>query len=222
MDRSPSPMAVRRAWLLLACVALVPLAGCAKLFATGAYLLIGPNVKAACEDLEHRRVVVLCRPPATLEYRYAGADRELAKQIGALLTLNVKGVDVVDYRDVENWVDQKDFTDDDMAELAAEVKADMVLKISLESFNLLNGQTLRQGQSDVTVNLYDMQNNGRLAWANSPEEFVFPANSGVPIQEKSELAFRRQYINMLAARIAQNFYDHDPYGEVAADGLAHR
>ncbi len=207
----------------LTAMLLVSTTGCLqRLLATGAYLLVGPNIEADCSDLEHRRVVVVCRPPASLEYRHAGADRELAKQVGMLLEANVKEIDLVDHQEVEDWIDQKDFRDDDMDELAAEVDAQVVLKLDLESFSLLKGQTLRQGQAEVLLSVYDMEDRGRLIWSKQMDEVLFPANSAVPVQEKSEKSFRRQYLYVLAQQIARHFYDHEPYLDVASDGLAHR
>ena len=223
MDRSHQLGLSRRTAVVLSLILLLPFTGCLqRIVATAAYLTIGPNIDAECEALDGKRVAVLCRPPASLEYRYAGADQELAKRIGNLLRIDGDKIDVVDHREVENWLDQKDFSDHDMQVLAKDVGADMVLKIELETFSLLEGQTLRRGRASADISVYDVSQNGELVWTKPLDEFLFPANSAVPIQEKSEKVFRSQYLNMLASKIAKSFYEHDKYADVANDGLAHR
>ena len=114
MDRSCAPgfAASSIAVLLLASVTLLSAGGCAQVLATGLYLWDGGNfAPAECEALEGQRVVVVCRPPASHEYRYAGASRGIAKRVSEKLVQNVKGIDVVNPREVDNWVDESDWGD---------------------------------------------------------------------------------------------------------------
>jgi hypothetical protein len=63
------------------------------LIATGIYAIQGGNVvPAECDALEKQRVVVLCRPPASHEFRKAGAARALGAQVSAVLEKHVKGI----------------------------------------------------------------------------------------------------------------------------------
>ena len=76
MDRSPIGY---RAYCVaaLGIVMLLSTTGCVhSLLATGIYLWQGGDViPAECEALEGERVVVICRPPSSHEYRHAGAAR---------------------------------------------------------------------------------------------------------------------------------------------------
>ena len=99
---------------------------------------------AECEALEGQRVVVVCRPPSSHEYRYAGASRSVAKRVSELLVKNVKRIDVVNPREVDNWVDESDWGD--FRELAKAVHADKVVYIELDDFELYKGKTLYQGK----------------------------------------------------------------------------
>ncbi len=62
---------------LLAGTLLIVNSGCPALLATGIYVLDGGNLSPAEFDgLKGARVVVMCKPPASNEYRYAGACAE--------------------------------------------------------------------------------------------------------------------------------------------------
>ena len=146
-----------------------PPSGCPALLATGIYVLEGGNmVPAECEALEGQRVVVMCRPPSSHEYRHAGASRNISQRVSELLVENVKDIDVVNPREVDNWVDESDWGD--FRELAEAVRADMVVHIELDDFDLYKGKTLYQGRADVTVTVYDMKRPqqarvGHASWA---------------------------------------------------------
>ena len=141
------------------------------MLATGLYVWDGGNlVPAECEALEGQRVVVVCRPPASHEYRYAGASRGVAKRVSEKLVKNVKRIDVVNPREVDNWVDESDWGD--FRELAEAVHADKVVFIQLDDFELYKGKTLYQGNADVTVSVYDVKDrttarSGNATWARS-------------------------------------------------------
>ena len=115
--------------LLLAVATLLPSSGCPAVLATGMYVWQGGNlVPAECDALDGQRVVVVCRPPSSHEYRYAGASRSVAQSVSELLVKNVKTIDVVNPREVDNWVDESDWGD--FRELAEAVNADMFRELS--------------------------------------------------------------------------------------------
>ena len=165
-------------------VALLPSTGCVhQILATGIYFFQGGNtMPAECHALQEKRVVVVCRPPSSHEYRHAGASREIAKA----------------------------------------VKADMVLYIELESFELFKGKTLYQGNSDITISVYDMTDGTDLVWDKHLGEVLYPKNSGIPVQDKPLQHFRREFVENVSAQISFHFYAHDPHAMFALDALANR
>lgn len=224
MDRCP-PGPKRFAALLslaIAATALVTSTGCLHmLLATGIYFWEGGNlVDAECELLQEKSVVVFCRPPAAQEFRHAGASRAIAERVGTLITLNDKSVDVVPQAKVDEWIDENG--SDDYEELGKAVKADMVIHIELSHFELFKGKTVYQGNADVTVSVYDMQDNGRLVYEKEMGEFLYPVHSGVPVQDKPVTTFQREYIGVLSDAIGKNFYRHDPHADFAIDALANQ
>ena len=224
MDRSHTHFLRRPAWaaLALGLAALLPSTGCLhQILATGIYVAQGGNlVPAECDALKGHRVVVFCRPPSSAEYSHAGASREIAKRVSSFLAQNVDGIDIVDPREVDNWLDEND--SDDWRALGEAVEADRVVRIELDHFDLFKGKTLYQGNADVTVAVYDMADRGALLWDRPMGEVLFPVNSGIPAQDKPERQFQREFIEVLAGKIARNFYAHDPHADFAIDALANR
>lgn len=207
--------------ILLAAATLVSSNGCASILATGIYVMQGGNmVPPECEALEGQRVVVMCRPPSSHEYRHAGASRAISKRVSELLVENVKGIDVVNPREVDNWVDESDWGD--FRELAQAVRADMVVHVELDDFELFKGKTLYQGHANVTVSVYDMRDSSRLVWERQLGEILYPVNSGIPAQDKPVQQFEREFVGIVAEQIAINFYRHDPHAAFAMDALANR
>jgi hypothetical protein len=222
MDRSHAIRPVAR----LAAVALVvattfTVTGCAPLLTTGIYLWQGGNVvPAECDALEDQRVVVVCQPPASQEYRHANASQALAVQVSELLVDNVDDIDVVNPSEVDNWADETE--GNNFKELARAVNADMVLHIELDDFNLYEGKTLYRGKADVTITVYDMNEKGKKVWSEHLGEILYPLHSGIPAQDKSVQQFEREFVTIVGTRIGEFFYQHDPNSGFALDALSNR
>ncbi len=224
MDRSRARrLAPYRALVLvLVAVTVVSSSGCIHLLmATGIYLWEGGNVEPAeCDALKGHRVVVVCRPPSSNEYRHAGAAQSISQGVSELLVKNVKGIDVVNPREVDNWLDESDWGD--FKELAKAVHAEMVVHIELTEFELFKGKTLYQGNANVTVSVYDMTEHGKLVWTHDLGEILYPINSGIPAQDKPVQQFEREFVGIVAGAVARNFYKHDPHDTFALDALANQ
>ncbi|MEQ8849781.1 hypothetical protein [Botrimarina sp.] len=207
---------------VLAVVAVAPLSiGChpGLLMATGIYMWEGGNLAPAeCELLEQKRVAVFCRPPAATEFRHAGASRQLAQRVGMMLRENVKKIDVVPQRKVDEWLDENDT--EDFEELARAVKADLVVQIELGHFDLYSGKTVYKGSSAVQVFVNDMKDDGAIVYEKDLGEVLFPVHGDVPIQDKPVTQFQREYVAVVAQRISHLFYAHDPYADFALDATA--
>lgn len=209
------------ALVIVAASTVISSGGCAPILATGIYVIQGGNmVPAEFEGLKDQRVVVVCRPPSSNEYRHAGASRAVSQRVSELLVDHVKNIDVVSPRDVDEWLDQSDWGD--FKELGKAVKADKVVYVELNDFDLFKGTTLYQGRADISVTIYDMKNNGKMAWDRHLGEILYPTNSGIPAQDKPEQQFEREFVNIVATRVAEHFYKHDANSEFAIDALANR
>ena len=221
MDRS---LVRNHKWCLaaLAAVVMFSTTGCVhSILATGIYLIQGGDVvPAECEALENQRVVVICRPPSSHEYRHAGAARDIGKQISRLLKEKVKGIDVVSPNEVDNWIDEQDW--DNFKDLGRAVKATRIVYIELDNFDLYKGSTLYQGDAEVNVKVFDMTNRGEEIWERNIGQVLFPRNSGIPAADKPVQKFQAQFVGIVSQQIATHFYKHNPNATFALDAVANQ
>lgn len=220
-----SPLSQQSRWFALGLTLLVlsSATGCIQsLLATGVYLWQGGNVvPAQCEELKGQRVVVVCRPPSTNEYRHAGASRSIGKRVSSLLEENVKGIDVVSPREVDNWIDEQDW--ENFKDLGRAVKATRIVYIELDNFDLYKGTTLYQGDADVQLTVYDMtKRDGDQVWSRNVGQILFPRNAGIPSADKSVQEFQDQFVEVVSVQTASLFYKHDPNADFALDAVANR
>lgn len=208
----------RRAWWLLSCLLVLPAVGCASTLATALYVIKGTNVDAEYDGLKGKRVAVVCRQLASLQYRDSTVPRELATQVGNRLGANVSKITIIDQQDVAEWTDENAW--EEYTEIGKALEADMVVAIDLEDFKLHQGQTLYQGRANVQIKVYDIKDGNKQVFAKSPRPSIYPPNTGIPTSEKQESQFRREYVAVLAEEIARHFYDHDSRVNFALDSTA--
>ena len=222
MERSFSR---QHSWIATLCLAvlLASTSGCLhSILATGIYLWQGGNVvEAQCKDLEDQRVVVVCRPPSSNEYRHAGAARSIGKRVSQKLRENkVPGIDIVSPSEVDNWVDEQDW--DNFKDLGRAVKANRIVYIELDNFDLYKGSTLYQGNARVNLQVFNMDDGGTEIWSREVGQILFPRNSGIPSADKPLPVFQKQFIEVVSTQIAEHFYDHDPNASFALDAVANK
>jgi len=200
--------------VLLLGAALAPAGGCTNLLFTAAYLWRGNNAPAECNKLREKRVAVVCRSVVTLQYRNARVDQDLAQEVSALLSKNVPKIKMVEHRKVAEWMDEH--TWEEYTEVGKAVKADIVVGIDLESFDLHQSQTLLQGRANTEIKVYDCHT-GQVVFKKRLPQSVYPPNRVVQASDVQEVEFRREFIRILADQVARHFYDHDPYTDFALD-----
>jgi hypothetical protein len=193
-----------------------------SILATGVYLWQGGNVVPAVYDkLEKERVVVICRPPSSNEYRHAGASRMVGKRISKLLGENVKKIDIVSSSEVDNWIDEEDW--ENFKDLGTAVKATRIVYVELDTFELYKGTTLYQGDAEVKVTVYSKNGHDwEEDWSRNVGQVLFPQHAGIPAADKSVSDFQRQYVEVLSTQVATLFYKHDPNAMFAMDAVANR
>ncbi|MDC0935377.1 hypothetical protein OAS39_03745 [Pirellulales bacterium] len=219
MDRVVQAISIRT----LACAVgllCLPAVGCLhSLLATGIYVFQGGNVTPAeCDALEGQRVVVLCRPPASHNFRHAGGARSIGKLVSSLLEMNVDDIEMVDPREVDNWIDEQDW--ENFKDLGRSMKANRVVYIELDRFELFKGKTLYQGDAEVKVSVYDMDDRGKLMWEEPIGQLLFPRNSGIPAADKPVQHFQTQFVEIVSTQIAEHFYKHNANSLFALDAVA--
>ncbi len=212
---------LRYGYLLTACLfvaAVVPAIGCRSLLTTVVFLVKGTNVDPEYEGLKEKKVVVVCRPLASLTFRDSNVARDLAREVGALLRTNVRKIEVVDHDKVNEWTDEHEWTD--YTEVGEALKADTVVGIDLLSFTIYQGQTLYQGKANVAVKVYDCTDGNKVVFEKELPQSVYPPNAGVETFSKPEAEFRRKFVRVLADQIGRHFYPHDAHADIALDATA--
>jgi len=219
MDARPLPRGHRLVGLgLVLAMLLTSSAGCSTVAFTLAYLIKGTDVPAECKALKEKKVVVVCRPLASLQYRNARVDQNLAEQVGVLLARNVPKIKMVDHRKVAEWMDENSW--DEYTEVGKALRADVVLGIDLEDFQLYQGQTLFQGRAQVELKLYDCKTR-EIVFRKRLRPSVYPPNRRmIPTSECQESEFRQAFVGFLADQIGRHFYAHEPYADIALDAKA--
>ncbi|MFO0898300.1 MAG: hypothetical protein U0836_12830 [Pirellulales bacterium] len=200
------------AWTLLFTVSLAPLHGCTLI--QGALIVMkGQDVSAEYNGLKDKTVAVVCRPKDTLQYSSAGAAREISRRVSQLIGENVRKVTMVDQRKIAEWTDENSW--EEYAELGKALDADYVVGIDLHQFSLREGTTLMQGKADIHVEVYEVAT-GDSPWKKDLPSTRFPTTP-ISSMEKTEPAFRKQFVEVLSQQIARHFYTHDAYIDFAND-----
>ena len=208
------------ALVMVLAAGLLPAFGCREIMTTAMYLFKGTDVDPDFSELKGKKVVVVCRPMVSLQYRNANVNRELAQQITLLLQERVPKIKTVNQRKITKWTDEN--TWEEYSEVGKAMKADMVVGVDLEGFSLYQGQTLYQGKANATVRVYDCKKDGKMVFEKILPPSTYPPNSAVPTSERTEPEFRREFVLVLADQIARHFYTHDPYADLGQDASALR
>lgn len=218
MDR----LAVRAKLTGIVVLAIVALstAGC-QVLPFLAYLYQGLATPAEYDGLKGKRVAVICRPVASLQYQSSSVSRELSQAVAALLQENVKHIKLVDQDEIDKWEDENNW--DEYVQIGKALKAEMVLGIDLDQFSLVEGATLYQGKASVEVYVYDLSKTSRRpVFQKSLPQRMYPPNAPIPAADKPLGDFQRQFVQVLAEQIGRHFYDHDATIDFAADSAAHK
>jgi hypothetical protein len=204
---------------LLALAAVLPsAAGCGAL-TTFLWVARGTDIPAEFDGLSEKRVAVVCRPVAALEFRSQTAGKDLAKGISNRLGERVSRIEMVDQREVAEWVDNN--TWDEYVEIGKALEADVVVGIDLERFGIYEGHTIYQGKAVATVKVFNCHT-GEVEFERRLPPVVYPPNSYVPTSDRPESEFRREFVAVLADQIGRHFYRHDPYADFAMDARSLR
>ena len=204
-------------WLVLALsLALLSAAtvGCKSLMESVAIFTNGFDDPAEWDGLKGKKVVVVCKPLTEMEFNNQRVDHALAEEISEYLKANVKKIQIIDSQKVATLMDEKGM--DDYLEIGKALKAEKVVAIDIESFGVLDGQTLFKGRATVRIQVYDVAEK-QVEWHKSPPQFEYPRIGSTPAQDFPEIEFRNKFVGILAKQIARCFYPHDPREDCGSD-----
>ncbi len=210
---------------VIALAGLISLAGCDPRMAMYFLQPFEPTVPAPGPKLEGKKVVIVTHAASNAMGDYQSIDRDMAKEVNALLREKVKKIDLVDPDKVWTWLDaHPDWTNP--ADIAKAFEADMVIFLEIEGFqvaapsdlNVLQGTARTHIQ--VTEMAYPTNSKGKPI-KDKPkedkeiyEEYVdteFPARGPIPIDSGvSRGAFKKKFLKVVCAEVSWQFVDHSP------------
>jgi len=219
MDRRSGRWQFLAVAVLLTCVVLA-VGGCREIATTVGYLVTGTNQPPEFAGLHNKKVVVVCRPLVGLQYRDAGAARDLALQVGKLLVKNDPKIKVVDQQKVSAWADENRW--EEFPAVGKALGADLVVGVDLTAFNLVDGPTLYRGRATLDVKVFDLskERGQEVVFEKSLPQVSYPPNISIPFSDCSEPEFRHRFVLVLADQVARHFYAHDEYADVGMDSRA--
>jgi hypothetical protein len=203
MLRSP-----RACLTLLALSILASSSGCIGLSAHLLYFFKGSQkIDAEYKGLEEKRVAVVCVSDS-VSHGPSSISSMMERSVAILLRERGKKIDVIHQDEVADWIDNNDWNQMDYRDIGRGVSADRVLAIDVSGVRLHEGMTLYKGRADVVVTVYDMNEDGKVAFRKTLPEFTFPRNGARHSTEMSENQFRQLFVTVLSEHVAKYFYDY--------------
>ncbi len=154
-------------------------------------------------------------------------EHDLGREVAKILTDKGKKIKIVPLPKVWTWVENNP-TWTDPAELAKKFEADKVVFLEVENFQISNPGDLQmlQGSARIHVTVHsldypknskgkpmkDQEKESNVDYDNYTEP-VFPKNAPIARESsKSEAAFLRNFVKLVAQEVAWNFVD-TPLGD---------
>ena len=194
---------------------LISCTSCQSGLFTLMYFLKGTDVDPEYDILlkGKKRVVVVCRSLAANQFQCETVPldltRKVSQNIAKKLKKKNKKLDVVDYRKVENWLDDCSHNFEDFKEIGAAFKADYVIGIELQSFQIQENPSTMQGKTRLTVKTYDMNEDDMIG--EKIIRLIDPPEVPINISDRSSLPqFKLQFVDYVSQNIAALYCPHDP------------
>lgn len=209
-------------WAILTVLLTLPMTAGCNVFATTLYVLNGHNQPAAFDQLDGKKIVVICRPSTSVQYSDASVAKELSQQIGLLIKDKVKRIKVVKQKEVDEWADVNNLDSFDYVQIGKALHADMVVGVDLERFSLSIDQTLYQGKANMRLGVYDVRKGDKEpVFERHLPQVTYPPTTPIAASDMPESQFRRKFVAVLADIIGRHFYEHDPTADFANDSTAY-
>jgi len=219
----------RRVVFSLAFAALTALtalstSGCAGALMMPYYLLNGTDAPAKYKDEmkeipKGSKMVVICRSSLNL-FGSSNPNADLAQSVTYVVSTEIKDkkkkkLEWIPYSEVEDKFDEEELSSGSFEKMGAKLKADYVIGIDVDSFDIHHSSQFYQGNSKVLVRLVDV-NKGETIVRESMSTYTYPPTP-VPIADYEEIEFQKIYTVKLAKQIGTLFCPHDPHDQYAAD-----
>ncbi len=204
-----------RAAIVLAIMLTTCMPGCIGTVANLIHAGWGNLIPPRFDQLAGHRIAVVCMSGSS-SFGNSSAAEDIAKSVEQKLLNRVPEIQIVGQREIEDWMDSNDWDEMDYRVLGRGINADYLIAIGLDGLSLHDGQTLYKGRATVDVRVYDIPQD-KIAFRADPTEIQYPVNGGQHTADTSEREFRSRYLDVIASRIARQFYSYDVKEDYARD-----
>ena len=223
MTRFPQPeingmtgSAARWTWRAVVVALLGAAAGCNWLTPLAVVGEHKQRVYAEYDKLPDQRVVVLLWTPPESLFDYPYLRFELsnfaADELVQGLSQAQHTIDLVDPRDVEDYLQSQLDTRIDPAEVGRHFHADCVVYLELLQFQLRDPHEPQflQGQAEASVAVHDLTegDEGSVRYELTPVRVSYPQQGKVVFSATNALLVRESTYRLFSEELAQKFYDH--------------
>jgi len=182
-------------------------------------VLIGEHTKKVSPEFDKlagKRVAVLVwTQPATL-FDYPHVRFELATYIGDKLHAEMAqrnlGTQVVDPRDVEDFLQKNIDAQIDPYAVGRQFNADYVVYLELLEFQIRDAQTPQflRGRIQASVSVHDIhaERESQRRYEMTPVQCVHPEDAPVPMTATNSPLIREATYRKFAEQVARKFYEH--------------
>lgn len=193
--------------------------GCAGFTAQLIYWVKGGHtINAEFDDLQGKRVAVVCVSSGS-SYGPNSVGSLLQRSVATILSEKGGEIEVIHQDDIADWIDTNGWDEMDYREIGRGVDAERVVAIDIDGLRLHEGRTLYKGRVDLTISVYDMEQDGKVVFRRTIPEFTFPRNGARHATEMSEARFRTLFVTVLAQHVAKYFCEYHLEEEFARDAL---
>lgn len=212
------------AFTALTSLTLFAASGCAGALMMPFYLLYGTDAPAVYKNEmkeipKESKMVVICRSNLNL-YGSSNPNADLSTSVTYVVSTEMKDkkkkkLEWIPYAEVEEKFDEEQLNSLSFAKLGTAVKADYVIGVEIDSFDIHHSTQFYQGNAKVHVRMIRVKD-GEVIINQSMPTYTYPPTP-VPSADREEIEFQKTYTVKLARNIATLFCPHDPHAEYAAD-----
>lgn len=209
------------AFLALTATTLLASSGCAGALMMPYYLIYGTDApakyKAEVKEIpKESTMVVICRSNLNL-FGESNPNADLSQAITYAMSTGLKKKKLrwITYGEVEDKFDEEELNSQSFEKMGKALKADYVVGVEIDSFDVHHSTQFYQGNAKVLVRLIDVKNAETIVRESMPT-YTYPPTP-VPSADYEEIEFQKTFIVRLAKNICTLFCPHDPHAEYAAD-----
>jgi hypothetical protein len=209
--------------LLTAAVGLLSLAGCDPRQMLFFLQPFDPQIKAPGPSLKGKKVVIITKTVPGTQSDFVSLDRNLTRELTALLRKDVHKLEIVDVDKVQAW-DRAHPSWTDPADAGAAFDADLVIFLEIAHFQIQSPSSpeLFEGKSNIHVRVVefahpkddrdrpmtDKPKESSVVYDND-RETIFPIRGPVPVSAGVNAAtFKNRFLKVVATELSWDFIPH--------------